>query len=293
MLFRSDIHPNSKIIVEYRTSDMSAGVWYGLLTGFITEVSSSYSHTGRTLVTIEVEDMMRRLLNAPIVSFTITAGQTTSDVLDSLIPTAFTAAGLDDPLYTPVWNNTGDYAGIMGAASYTNTTVGAILADIVDAELGTLYFINEDLYWMWRDASYGDTYEGFTTDMDSFTIGYSPDYLFSQINASTTTTPGTVLTKTNTDVSSFFGDIVQSFSVNLQNSVELQKWMTSVTQYSPGIRISQFSTPFFVPAHPVNLIYITDDYNSKTTGIYQRFVSREVFIDANSLSTSMDLFQPV
>ena len=43
-----DIHPNSKIIVEYRTSDMSAGVWYGLLTGFITEVSSSYSHTGRT-----------------------------------------------------------------------------------------------------------------------------------------------------------------------------------------------------------------------------------------------------
>jgi hypothetical protein len=290
----ADIHPNTKIKLEYQTSDMGPTEWTGLITGYITEVSSSYNYQGKSLVTIQVEDIMRRFMNAPLNTYTITAGTSILDAVDALITAGIAAGGLDDTIYTPTFDKTLMYSvGFTGAKTYTNTNVGAVLNDLVDAELGMLYLDGEAFQWQERDIQFLTGYQGYTKKFDSWTIGYSPEYLFSQINASIYTAPATVYSKNNTDVSSFFGAIIQNFEVNLQNADQLDQWMTSVTQFSPGLRVSNFSTPFFVPAKLSDLIYIIDDFNGKTEGIYQKFVSREIYIDPTSVSTQMQLFQPV
>ncbi len=287
----ADIHPNTKIKLDWKP--VVSGTWQNLITGYISAVQSQYNYQGNVVVTIEVEDMMRRFLNAPIASYTRTAQEIWS-TLDNLVPLGFTAAGLDDTVYTPTFPNEFPFsAGIHGALSYTNTTVGAIINDLMDAELGLMYFAGERLWFESRNWQSDTIYEGYTKDFDNFTQGYSSEYLFSDIYAAITSAPTVVYSKSNTDVSSFFGTITQNVVVNLKDAIELDKWMISVVQYSPGIRVSDFSTPYFVPIMNNDLVKVIDDFTGKTDGVLQSIVESTITVDPTSVSTSMQLFQPV
>lgn len=285
------IHPNTKIKLEWKP--VADVYWQNCLTGFMTDVQTVYNYNGGSLINIQAEDMMRRLLNAPITSYTQVA-QETWRTLNSIIPIAITAAGLDDAVYTPVFNQDFPYSASNHAAlSYSNTTAGQIINDLMDMELGMLYFEGESLRFQWRSWESLTAHRGYTNNMDSFVSGYSSEYLFSTIFASLTSAPSVVYTKTNTDVSSFFGDITQTAQLNLASKQQLDQWIDSIIQWSPSVRISTFSTPYFVLPAMNDLVYIINDFTGQTTGVYQSFVESSVYVDPTSVSTSMTLFQPV
>lgn len=290
------IHPNTRVILEWKP--VISGTWESCLTGYIQEVESSYNYNGGSVITINAEDMMTRFLNAPISSFSAPS-QPIWITFDSFIPQAFTAANLSDGVYSPsfVSSSNTKMQAVNGALSYTDTTVGQIINDLVDMELGQVYFqnIGSSIYLFadQRDYAGYQTYNGFTSNFDNFTSGYSSDYLFSTIRASLTSAPGSVYTKTNSDVATFYGDITQSAELNLATTTDLDQWMSSIVQYSPGVRIKDFSTPYFVLPKMRDYVYIVNDFIGQTEGILQGFVSSTIYVSPTSVSTSMQLYQPI
>jgi len=286
----ADIHPNTKIKIDRKTVDDVD--WVNLITGFISGVSVQYFYDAQPVISIGIEDAMNRLLNAPI-SYTRAAG-TLSSTMDDFMPLAIAAANLDDTVYTFTWNTLPaaytSYKSSHGALAYTNVTVGTILNDLMDAELGNVTLTETTFSPRGRDANNSTYWVGNTTDFDNFEIGYNIDYLFSDIIASLTSAPSVQYTKTNTDVSSFFGTIRQQVSVNLQDAAQLDQWMTSVIQRSPALRVLNFSIPKFVPG---SVVKITNDVAGETTPIVQEAVDLTITVDPTSISTSMRLYQPV
>jgi hypothetical protein len=289
------IHPNTRVMLDWKP--VVSGTWTNCLTGYIKEVDSTYNYNGGSIISIEAEDMMTRFLNAPIASFTAPS-QPLWITWDTFAPLAIAAAGLDDGVYDP--NDLGSITGmkaVNGALSYENTTVGRIVNDLVDMELGQVYFgtISGNVYLFFDQRDYPgyDTFNGYTTNFDSFTSGYSSDYLFSTIQASLTSAPATVYTRTNTDVANFYGDITQTAQLNLATTVDLDQWMASILQHSPGVRIKEFSTPYFVLPRMRDYVYIVNDFIGQTEGILQAIVSSTIYVTPTSVSTQMQLFQPV
>lgn len=285
-----DIHPNTRIKLEVKTIDDVS--FNSLLTGFINDVQVSYFHDAQPVITINMEDGMNRLLNAPI-SYTRAAGYLSTTMAD-FMPLAITAAGLSDPVYTydyetivPVYTG---YTSQHGALAYTNVTVGQILADLMDAELGNLYLSGTTFYPHGRDAYVSTYYVGNTSDFDTFEIGYNRDYLFSDIVVALTSAPTVQYTLNNSDVSSFFGNIVQNVTVNLQDVEELKRWMASVISRSPALRVTSFSIPKYVPG---TMVKITNDVAGETSSILQQAINSNIYVDPTSISTSMQLYQPV
>lgn len=286
----ADIHPNTKIKIDVKTIDDVD--WVNLITGFISDVSVQYSYDAQPITFLGIEDGMTRLLNAPI-SYTRPAGLL-SDTMDDFMPLAITAAGLTDSVYTYSWTTVPAaytyYRSSHGALSYSDTTVGTILNDLMDAELGNVVLSGTTFIPRGRNANNSVYWVGNTTDFDTFEIGYNVDYLFSDIVASLTSAPGTYYTKSNTDVSSFFGTIRQQVSVNLKDSTELQSWMTSVIAQSPALRVLNYSIPKFVPG---DVVKITNDVAGETEPVVQEAVSLTIYVNPTSISTSMTLYQPV
>lgn len=289
------VHPNAKIKIDWM--DIGTGIWTNWLTGFINNIEVTYNQNAGTLVRLSCEDFMRRFRNTPIASYSHVAASTETIMAD-FVSTAFALSGLDDAVYTPYYRTaTPDivpsFYSNLGAVSYTNTTAGAILDDFMDAELGNVYWEGEVMKIIPR-GQYATQYIAYTNDMDNFVGGYSMDYLISNIDASLTSAPGTVLSKNNTDVSNFYGYIPAIAQVNLASQDDLRQWMDSITQYSPQIRISNFSMPYFVPMNNKDVIKVVNNFLGETDSpIYQRFVSLNIYVDATSVSTQMSLWQPV
>lgn len=288
------IHPNTKAKVDYR---LNGGAWTNYISGYITQVDSIYSYDAGILVQFEIEDMMTRFLNAPIDSFS-EAGGTWYEMMNIIVYDAFTSASLTDSVYTASFSYPSPasdeiFSSQFGALDYANTSAENIINDLMDAELGLLFFDGTVLRAYPRDWAVDTVYEANTTDFSSFRSGYSSDYLFSDIYASLASAPTVVLHKQNTDVAAFFGAIVQNYQLKLNSNSELEAWMASVVARSPGLAIQEFSIPRFVPMKNNHMTYIVNDFVGKTEGIYQSFVDSTIYLDATSVSTSMTLYQPV
>lgn len=293
------VHPNTKIKIDWL--DVATSTWSNYLTGFVSEVDTVYNRDASNLVVIYAEDPMRRFLNTAVTSYTH-AEDRLDTIMDDLVPILLTNSGLNDSVYTFDYNPTfyaepftfrDAFVSGVSALDYSDTVAGQIIQELMQVEIGSMYWDETSLKIIPRDT-YGSFYRGYSKDFDDFTAGYSTDYIFSTVQVSMTSAPDTYYAQTNPAVSGFFGEIVVSATLPFDTLDSLLTWLASITSYEPKPRIKEFSTPYFIPIKNNQVINVVNDYIGETSNdYYSLFTDCTITVTPDSVSTTMNLYQPL
>jgi hypothetical protein len=260
------VHVGTDIRVSYQPQpDTSPLLWLTLFEGKILSYEVAYNFIGTNVITFECADALQSAINTIIPLFTtpsspspITEGIT---ALEPYLPGGFVNITGTPWVYTPQYN-------------YTNTTVGQILNELTDAELGMAYlsldsgavqfYAYDELHNFITNnpptLNFSTTH---STDpnhvcINNIVLGASGSDAVNEIKA-TKKTGGATQTKSNTDSIDLYGRTALEVSVNVSSDNLLTLWLarTSVKNdirqakeigFNPILDSGKFSTGYGLTA---------------------------------------------
>lgn len=260
------VHVGTDIRVSYLPQpDTNPLMWLTLFEGKITTYNVAYNFYGTNVITFECADALQNAINRIIPSFTTPSSPSPlSEAITALAP--YMPGGFINTFGTP-WVYTPQYA-------YTNYTVGEILNELTDAELG-MAFLDLDTgalsfyaynvlhnYLIDNPANllFSTTH---STDpnhicINDIVLGASGSDAVNEIKA-TKLSGGTTQTKSNTDSIDLFGRTALEATPNVSSDNLLTLWLarTSVKNdirqakqigFNPILDTGKFSTGYYLNA---------------------------------------------
>lgn len=217
--FRIQVEPNP---------DTHPGDTYIIWQGTVRDYSANYDQRGNNEVTITCVDGMQDFLNKKVASYSIPDGTVyPGDVIRDMCTTY--SSGLSGNINPDV--------STMGAKTYTDTTVGEVVADCLTAGLGA-FFMDRDGYLNYRSEEDLATY----IDNEAYSFHFSTEHSTSAehicmtdlvMKADSRDLPNIIIatagadtrTLTNVDAYDLFGAVSLNVNVLLPASGNLQNWL--------------------------------------------------------------------
>lgn len=127
---KSVIHAGTPVRISVEADPVGdPGTWTVIYEGEVASFATTYDAEGLNIITISAQDSMTKWLNTRLATYSIAAGTSTATVIDDLV------VG-----YWPGnWNLDTTYLATCAATTYTDTTIGQVIRDILNTELGYLY----------------------------------------------------------------------------------------------------------------------------------------------------------
>ena len=204
--------------------------WQEIYVGQVQSFQTSYNAQGLNNIEFVAVDEMTAFLNTPIASFTIAAGDTTADIIDQLVY-AYWQGGiyLDTNFLTT-----------LEATTYTNTTVGTILRDVLNSELGYLYvaqdgeinYISHPTFDQIVDTGPAYFFESTHSNdpghicMSDLVMDANSNNLPNEIVATNSTLE---LTATNIDALTLYGPLSFTVPTIVEDATQLQTVLDAIT----------------------------------------------------------------
>lgn len=204
--------------------------WQEIYVGKVQSFQTSYNAQGLNNIEFVAVDDMTAFLNTRLDTFDITAGQTAADVIDILVY-AYWQGGiyLDTNFLTT-----------LEATSYTNTTVGAVINDVLNSELGYLYvaqngeinFIAHSTFDSIVETGPAYFFESTHSSdpghicMSDLVMDANSNNLPNQIKA---TNSSLELTATNTDAVELYGPLAFTVPTIVEDATQLQLVLDAIT----------------------------------------------------------------
>lgn len=215
-----------RIMIDPDGSD----IWQEIYVGKVQSFQTSYNAEGLNNIQFVAVDEMTAFLNTPLDTYTITAGQTTADIIDSLVVGYWTGS----------WYLDTNFLTTLEATTYTNTTIGTVINDVLNSELGYLYVAqNGEINYIAHSTfdsivETGPAYffeSTHSTDpghicISDLVMDANSNNLPNQIKA---TNSSLELTATNTDAVTLYGPIAFTVPTIAQNATQLQLVLDAIT----------------------------------------------------------------
>lgn len=239
----STIHAGTGVRISI--DEDGTGTWTVIYIGKVQSFKTSYNAEGLNNIEFVAVDDMTAFLNTRLATYSITAGLTTADIIDDLVVT-----------YWPGnWNLDTNYLTTLAATTYTNTTIGEVLNDVLNSELGYLYVTQDGEITYIAHSTFdqivytGPAYYFESTHsaaaghicMSDLVMDANSNNLPNQIVATNATTS---LTATNTDAVDLYGALAFTVPTIVQNSTELQKVLDAITL---NVRLRRAQSVTFQP----------------------------------------------
>lgn len=238
------IHAGTLMKIEIQPKpDSAPATLQKIFSGQVESFSSTYDQKGNNVITIRVVNYMQKWLNAKIATYNVPGTTLPSTILDG--------TWTDNANGITYLNTLPDFANI-AATTYTNTTLGQITQDCLDASLGAL--------WMDRDE-----YVHYISNDDMGNLVNSYTYYFSTthstaaehicmtgltMNADSRDYPseiietyagGAMLTQRNADAYAIYGPLTLEKTVLMGNSTDAQAWLDHINPASNPRRVKSIS----------------------------------------------------
>lgn len=206
------------------------GTWTTIYIGQVQSFKTSYTADGLNNIEFVAVDDMTAWLNTRLATYSITAGQTTASVIDSLV------VG-----YWPGnWNLDTNSLTTLAAKTYTDTTIGEVIKDVLNSELGYLYVAQDGEINYIAHSTFdsivatGPAYyfeSTHSTDpghicMSDLVMDANSNNLPNEIVATNATTQ---LSATNADAVDLYGPLSFTVPTITQNSTQLQLVLDAIT----------------------------------------------------------------
>lgn len=208
----------------------STGTWQEIYVGKVQSFQTSYNAQGLNNIEFVAVDEMTAFLNTPLAAYSIAAGQTTADIIDSLVVGYWTGS----------WYLDTNYLTTLEATTYTNTTIGTVINDVLNSELGYLYvaqngeinYISHSTFDQIVDTGAAYFFEStHSTDpghicMSDLVMDANSNNLPNQIKATNSTLEATA---TNTDAISLYGALSFTVPTIVEDATQLQLVLDAIT----------------------------------------------------------------
>lgn len=204
--------------------------WSEIYVGKVQSFQTSYNADGLNNIQFVAVDDMTAFLNTRLASYSITAGQTTADIIDGLVVA-----------YWPGnWNLDTNYLTTLAATTYTDTTVGEVINDVLNSELGYMYVAQDgELNYIAHSTfdsivATGPAYYFESTHsndpghicMSDLVMDANSNNLPNEIVA---TRAAAQLTATNTDAVTLYGPLSFTVPTIVENNTQLQLVLDAIT----------------------------------------------------------------
>lgn len=227
------IHAGTPIRVQYRPGlDPDRTLWFNRFIGKIKSYSVSYDFFGNNTIDFECVDLMQDWVNTSLPGFTSAAGQTFEQISNVLVG------------YFPGSSSTSPGWSKFGAYSAVDTTVGTVLNEILDGELGfasitpateLLEIDNYDTIVSKKDGPLVMSFSNIhNTDpaakhvcMTDLVIEANTDETANEIIVNLIPTGATYTTR-NTDSADLYGKVALTTDLMLQNSTYVNSWFDKI-----------------------------------------------------------------
>lgn len=225
------IHAGTPVQVSVETNpDTDPGAWTTIFTGNVGSFSTSYTADGLNQINIVAVDAMQAFLNTRLASYSITAGSTAADNIDALV-TAY---------WPGSWYLDTDFITQLAATTYTDTTIGEIMNDLLNSELGYLWasrdgeltfmchnafdnIINNGAIWFFSTTHSTDVDHICMSDLN---IDSDNRNLPNQLAL---TYGGGTVTRTNQDAFDLYGAIALDVTAPLYTAADVTAWFDAIT----------------------------------------------------------------
>lgn len=208
----------------------STGTWQEIYVGKVQSFQTSYNAQGLNNIEFVAVDEMTAFLNTPLAAYSIAAGQTTAEIIDDLVVGYWTGS----------WYLDTNYLTTLEATTYTNTTIGEVINDVLNSELGYLYVAQNGEINYIAHATFdsivatGPAYyfeSTHSTDpghicMSDLVMDANSNNLPNQIKATNSTLEATA---TNTDAVTLYGPLSFTVPTIVQNATQLQLVLDAIT----------------------------------------------------------------
>lgn len=204
--------------------------WQEIYVGKVQSFQTSYNAQGLNNIEFVAVDEMTAFLNTPLAAYAIADGQTTADIIDSLVVGYWTGS----------WYLDTNYLTTLEATTYTNTTIGEVINDVLNSELGYLYVAqNGEINYISHSTfdqivNAGPAYYFESTHsldpghicMSDLVMDANSNNLPNQIKATNSTLEATA---TNTDAVTLYGPLSFTVPTIVEDATQLQLVLDAIT----------------------------------------------------------------
>lgn len=240
------IHVGTPVRITFEAlPDTSPGTTTNLFVGVVSAFNVSYDAFGNNQINIEAVDSLRGFLNTRVSSFTIGATTYPATVISQLFSTYGSGIGLA--------NMTTNFA-YMAAKTYTETTVGEIMQDVLDVAQGALFSGTTSNFYYFYDGptlenilnsaslwSFESVHSSASTHicMTDLVMAADSRSLPNEIILGLTT--GTFMYLRNQDAYDLYGPIALQASIAIDNTTSGQAWLDNLNLTSKVRRVQSLS----------------------------------------------------